>query len=283
MLKLLDADTIEEIMRQASDVLDSIGVKFESPRAIEIFRNAGAETDGYNVKISPRMLKDCLDMMPDFEYEPEERKVLAGAMFGNVPTIYDLKSNTYRRATLEDTIKMYKLCETSDLYDCVNPSTVDPSGITAEDLYTAQLAMNLKYSDKYLSNGMRATAQNSFKGDLYHSARKAQKMVKDFYGEYNEPVMDQNICPMSPLTYDSEALDNLIATIEEGQNIGICPCSLTNLTGPPSIFETVVHDVALALAGVVFVQLMRPGTSVGLSDSSGYSYPVYDVRILCLL
>lgn len=269
MIKLLNKDIIENIMSSASDILENIGVIFDSTMALDLFKKAGCSIDGLNVKISEKLLQSSLALMPDFVYEPEEKKVLAGAMFGNVPTIYDDDNKVYRRADLNDAIKMYQLCETSDLYDCVNPSTVDPYGITADDLYSAQLAMCLKYSDKYLSNGMRATAQNSKGGDLYTSAKRAIRMVKDFYGVYDEAVMDQNICPMSPLAYDREALENMIAAVEEGQNVGICPCSLTNLTGPPSIFETVVHDVALALAGVVFVQLLSPGKAVSLSDSSG--------------
>ena len=269
MLRLLTPETVEEIMDKAAHIMETIGVKFDHPRALETFRKAGASVDGLNVKISRSMLEQALKDMPAQEYEVNERRVGAGAMFGNVPVIYDDRKDIFRQVSLEDTIKVYKLVETSDLYESSNPSTVDPWDLNAEDLYVTQLAIYLKYSNKYLANGMRAIAKNAKNADVYQSARNGFRLVKDFYGEYDEPVVDQTICPMPPLGYDRESLDNLFATLDEDQNLGICPCSLTNLTGPSGLFEMVVHDAAMALAGVVLVQLEKPGTVVGLSNSSG--------------
>ncbi|MBQ7737497.1 MAG: trimethylamine methyltransferase family protein [Oscillospiraceae bacterium] len=269
MIRMLDPQVIESIMSAAADIMDNVGVKFDHPRALETFRKHGARIEGTTVKIPNSMLEKALETMPDSEFEVETRHVGAGAMFGNVPVIYDDEKDVFRRVTLADTIKVYKLVETSDIYESSNPSTVDPEDLHAEDLYTAQLALYLKYSDKYLANGMRAISKNAKNGNIYESACEGFRLVKEFYGEYSEPVVDQTVCPSPPLGYDFETLENLFATIDEGQNLGICPCSLTCLTGPAGLFEMVVHDAAMALAGVVLAQLEKPGISVGLSNSSG--------------
>ncbi|RLB87127.1 MAG: hypothetical protein DRH26_16240 [Deltaproteobacteria bacterium] len=40
------------------------------------------------------------------------------------------------------------------------------------------------------------------------------------------------------------------------------------MTGPESLMGIVIHDIALSLAGAVYVQLLKPGTNVSFSNSS---------------
>lgn len=269
MLKLLDKSAVEDLMDLCVEILETVGVKFQHDRALDLFRKAGASVEGVTVKIPHDLLERSLKLMPPAVYQPGERRVAAGAMFGNVPIVYDEEKKIFRQVTVDDAIKVYQLVETSDLYESSNPSAVDPIGLTGEDLYVTQIAFYLKYSKKYLANGLRSISKNAKNGNVYESARQGFRLVRDFYETYDEPVVDQTVCPMPPLGYDRESLDNLFATLDEEQNLGICPCSLTGLTGPSSLYELVAHDAAMALAGVVLAQLVRPGVSVGLSDSSG--------------
>ena len=77
--------------------------------------------------------------------------------------------------------------------------------------------------------------------------------------------MGQGICPMAPLSYDEESLINLTVLVEEEQDITIFPCTLSYMTGPESLLGVVVHDIAICLAGVVYIQMLKPGTGVGFS------------------
>jgi trimethylamine--corrinoid protein Co-methyltransferase len=40
------------------------------------------------------------------------------------------------------------------------------------------------------------------------------------------------------------------------------------MTGPESLLGIVVHDIAICLAGVVYIQLLKPGTGVSFSNFS---------------
>ena len=66
-----------------------------------------------------------------------------------VPTILDDETGVYRSGTVEDVVKMYKLTQTSDLYECASPCVIDPVDNDADDLYVGQIAMLLRYSDKW--------------------------------------------------------------------------------------------------------------------------------------
>ena len=269
MPNLLDKETIESIYEKAADILATVGVEFELDSAIDLFAKNGAKVDGKKVFISPALLEKTLDLLPKVKYTPSgTRRLVAASPFSNAPMMLDDVTGKSRRGTVEDVIKMYQLAETCDLYESVNPGVVDPEGNDSEDPYIGQIAMLLKYSDKYPSLGLRATKSNTRNGDVYTSAKKAIQLIKAVRGDDSAPVMGQGICPMAPLAYDEESLINLTVLVEEEQDVTIFPCTLSFMTGPESLLGIVVHDIALSLAGVVYVQLLKPGTRVAFSNFS---------------
>ena len=176
-----------------------------------------------------------------------------------------------RRGTIGDAVKMYQLAETSDLYESINPGVVDPEGNDSDDPFIAQVAMLLKYSDKWPSLGVRATQSNTKNGDVYTSAKRAIQLIKEIKeitADDKNNVMSQGICPLAPLSYDEESLINLKVLVEEEQAITISLCTLSFMTGPESLMGIVIHDAALCLAGAVYIQLLKPSTTVSFSTSS---------------
>lgn len=267
--RLLNQETVEEIHKKVLETLESVGMRFENSKAIELFQKHGARTEGNKVFITPNMVEDALRSFAAYEYAPVTQQRITGQLFFGVPMLLDDDMETYRPVTVADAVKMYKLGETSDLYEGSTIAIVDPHDNDSQDQYVGQMAMLLKHSDKYLTNGLRATALNSRNGDVYSSAYQAIKLVKDFHGiNGDDEIMTQIICPKSPFAYDDECLLNINAAVEQGQGVMLCPCSLTNLTGPSTILGINVHDLALSLAGIVYIQLLRPGTTVTLSTCS---------------
>jgi len=269
MPNLLDKDTIESIYEKATDLLATVGVEFELDSAGELFKKNGAKVDGKKVFISPSLLKEAMDLLPKVKHTPaQNKKLVAVSPFSNAPMILDDVTGKIRRGNIQNAVKLYQLAETCDLYESANPGVVDPEGNDTEDQYISQIAMMLKYSDKFPNLGLRATKSNTKDGDVYTSAKKGIQLIKEIKGDDIEPIMGQGICPMAPLSYDEESLINLIVLVEEGQDITIIPCTLSFMTGPESLLGIVVHDMAICLAGVVYVQLLNPGTRVAFSCSS---------------
>lgn len=268
-MDLLNKETIESIYDKATDILETVGVEFDLESAAELFKKNGAKVDGKKVFISSSLLKTALDSLPKFKYTPTNNKrLVAASPFSNTPMIIDDITGKIRRGNIQDAVKMYQLAETCDLYESINPGVVDPEGNDSEDQYISQIAMMLKYSDKFPNLSLRATKSSAKNGDVYTSAKKAIQLIKEIKGENSTPVMAQGICPMAPLSYDEESLINLTVLVEEEQDITIFPCTLSFMTGPESLLGVVVHDIAICLAGVVYVQLLKPGSSVSFSNFS---------------
>ncbi len=266
MPNVLNKQEIETLFQAAQDVMSTVGVEFETESALNLFQGHGAKIEDNRVFISSELLGEALKLMPEYKYEVSNTKRLAGVTpFSNAPMVLDEETGQMHQGTVEDVIKMYQLGETSDIYEAANPGVADPAGNDCEDQYLAQIAMLLKYSDKYPNLGLRATKSNTKDGNVYASAQKAIRLIKAIKGESEDPVMGQGICPMAPLAYDEESLLNLQVLVEEEQDITLFPCTLSYMTGPESLMGIVVHDLAICLAGVVYVQLLKPGTPVAFS------------------
>jgi trimethylamine---corrinoid protein Co-methyltransferase len=272
MRKFVDDVNIQNAYTQTLEIIENVGVRFESEVVRELFKKRGARVEGDKVFVPRRLMEEALETTPKQDYSlPAQKRVVAATPFSNAPFIIDDDTGAIRRCNIGDAIKMYQINETSSLYECTNPACADPVDNDAPDQFVSQIAMSLKYSDKYPSIGLRATKSTSRNGDVYASARQAFRLVREFYDVWDEPVMTQGICPNPPLAYDPECLDNLCAAIDEKQAISIFPCSLGYMTAPESIMGTVIHDFAMSLVGLAFIQLKSPGHPTSLCDFSTIS------------
>ncbi len=272
MQKFVEDTAIQSALEQAFEVIGNIGVSFESENVRDYFKKRGARVEGDKVFISRSLIEEALQSTPKMDYNsPAQKRVVAATPFGNAPFILDDKTGVIRRCTINDAVKFYQINETSVLYENANPGCADSLDNDAPDQFIAQVAMTLKYSAKYPSIGLRATSSNVQNGDVYGSARRAFRLVREFYDFWDKPVMTQSICPNPPLAYDRECLANLCAVIDEKQAVSIVPCSLGYMTGPESIIGLVIHDLAISLAGLVFVQLKSPGHPTSFCVSSSIS------------
>jgi len=267
MRKFVNEETLQNATMQVMDIVEHVGVRFESETVRDLFRERGARVEEDKVLIPRRLLEEILATTPKQDYSiPAPKRVVAATPFSNAPFILDDQTGAIRRCNMEDAIKLYQINETSPLYECANPGCADPLGNDAADQFVAQIAMTLKYSDKYPSIGLRATNSNSLQGDVYGSARRALRLVREFNDVWDEPVMTQGICPNPPLAYDRECLDNLCAAIDEQQAVALFPCSLGFMTGPETLMGAAIHDFAMSLAGLAFIQLKSPGHPTSLCN-----------------
>lgn len=275
MRSCIDNGTIQSALAQAFEIVEHAGVIFENEGGGERFNamvRRGARVEGDRIHFPGRLLEEALSTTPKTDYSaPARQRVFAANPFGNAPFILDDETGEIRRCTIDDAVKLYQVGETSSLYEFANPGCTDPVDNDGPDPFIAQVAMALKYSAKYPAIGLRATEGSAGTGDIYSSARRAFRLVREFRDCWDTPVMTQSVCPNPPLAYDRECLDNLRAAIDERQAVSIVPCSLGFMTAPESIMGLVVHDIAMCLAGLAYIQLIAPGHPVSFCSSSTIS------------
>ncbi|MCG8637079.1 MAG: trimethylamine methyltransferase family protein, partial [Desulfobacterales bacterium] len=133
----------------------------------------------------------------------------------------------------------------------VDPCDADPGRKCFEMLHRI-----LRHSDKPV------WAFSSPKADIF----KMFEMVRMAFGGGNDlfdhHVVAAPVCPLSPLKYSRTSAETLIAYARYGQPLYINSCILAGVSGPISLLGTATLMNTEILAGLVLVQLIRPGTPV---------------------
>ncbi|MBU5303037.1 trimethylamine methyltransferase family protein [Eubacterium callanderi] len=268
--KYVSTRDVELLHEYSLRVLKEVGVSFDCPEALEIFKKHGATVEGSIVKIDEDLLNQALETAPKtFTVTTSAGETKIGERFKPKtvgcygPPKFLFEDDEYRVAMKDDMVKFLKLMDTSDVTDFVNNSAYDTADLdkTKDDFYMPQVAMCLKYSQKP-TYGNVANSLNVRGKSLKEAAKGIAQLYKEFYDIWDRPVLLTNACALSPLGYSYEVLDNIMGLVEEGQPVTIITCSMTNLTAPAALLGSVIQNNATILAGIVLTQLINPGCPV---------------------
>lgn len=268
-----DLNEIELIHERSLDILNNIGVIFQSKEAIEIFKNNGAKTDKYKVFISRQMVENALNTVPmSFEwYGRNKSNVVGDGNSCNVPAYGPIlinENNEYHSATPEDFAKFHILHESSKIIHAGNPNVLEPTQVPKEIRAKYQMATSLMYHTKPVM-GMTAGKEVS---------KMSIKMSQEFYDTRNKCVVVGLISCAAPMHYTTDMADALIEYSKENQAVVITGGGMSGLTMPSSMASNILASNAGILAGIVLSQIVNPGTPVvygfpATSSDLRYSLP----------
>ena len=263
----ISKNDIETIHEYSMKTLKEVGMVFDHPDVLDVFKKHGAKVDGSTVYIPERLIMDAIKTVPhEFELYGRRGSIKIGkryeTKFGPAtdwPLIIDEK-NVLRAPTYDDMIKFYKLMDTSDILDfaqlpVTNCKEFGPKG---SESYLAQIACMLKYSSKFYANPARPNQSNIGSKSIRQIVKEYLQMVKQFLGFDDKYVMLELLCVQSPLCDDFEMLENLLSSTEEKQPISVVIASMTNTTSPSTLIGTAIHDNVVALATTALIQLLQP-------------------------
>ena len=144
MRQFVEDLTLQDAYMQALQIVENIGVRFQSEAVRVLFKQRGARVAGDTVFIPPRLLEEALATTPKQDYRlTVQKRVVAATPFSNAPFILDDDTGAIRRCTVSDAIKMYQVNETSALYECANPGCADPIDNDTPDQFVSQIALAL--------------------------------------------------------------------------------------------------------------------------------------------
>jgi len=110
MIKFVNDMTLQNAYMQAMEIIENIGVRFESEVVRELFKKRGARVEGDKVFIPCRLMEVALETTPKQDYNvPTQKRVVAATPFSNAPFILDYDNGAIRRCNIGDAIKMYQI------------------------------------------------------------------------------------------------------------------------------------------------------------------------------
>ena len=265
---LLAAEDVERIHESALRVMSRTGVTFAGGRALAILRRGGCSVDEASgrVRFPAALVAECLACCPpSFVLRARSRShdlEIGGAAlyFQSHPGLYlaGLEDGERRLARLADIGPLTRLL---DALDEIHLSIMPTS--TIADLPAAIMIEHI--AAEQMRNTQKVTAHGVFQGCAPWVIEMARITDQQVYGQIN---------PVSPLSYPAEQVEGGLAYVEAGHPVCILPGPTLGASSPATLAGTLVLQTAEHLAGVVLIQLARPGAPVTLG---GYPH-VLDMR-----
>ncbi len=263
--ELLSDESLELIEHNADTVLEEIGIEFNDfPDALTLFRNAGAAVDGERVRFPRGLCRSIVQASAPAEFTQHARNPARSVIIGGPrtvlvpaygpPFVRDLDQGR-RYATLEDFRNFVKLAYLSPGLHHSGGTVCEPVDVPVNKRHFDMVYSHIKFSDK------------PFMGSVTHPER-AQDTVDMAKLVFGDEFVEQNtvltslINANSPLTYDATMLGAATVYARHNQATVISPFMLAGAMSPVTVAGTVTQILAEALAGMAYVQLVKPGAPV---------------------
>ena len=254
----LSEEALATIDHGVDRLASEVGVQFDHPRAIELFREAGQTVDGETVRFDPTFLRSQAALAPrEFAIRarnPERNLRIGGdhMVFCPVQGPPFVRMGDERRdGTMADLEQLVKLTHMTDALDTPGRNMLEPNDIPLDSRHLLRSLASIRLTDRVWSG---EPSSETAAGDCI---RMAEIVHGDLEGD---PVIFANVNVNSPLHYDVRMLEGLIAYSEAGQALIVTPFLLMGAMAPVSVPAALVQQTVEVLAGVALAQLLRPGT-----------------------
>ncbi|MDW7740226.1 MAG: trimethylamine methyltransferase family protein [Bacillota bacterium] len=267
----LKSEDLEKIHQATLTVLEKNGIEFYSQEARDILKKNGAKVEGERVFFPPELVMEKIALAPSeftlHARNPEKNVVVGGnntvhAPGYGSPYVMDYVQNARRNANYDDYIAFTKLAGRSENLDVVGGVLVEPNDIPDHLRHAKMFHAAVKYTDKCLMG----SAMGSKK------AQETIEMASIIYGGIDtvrtNPCLISLINTNSPLEFDSRMLDALMVYARNNQPVIIAALAMTGTTSPVTLAGSLVQQAAEILSGIIFAQMVSPGTPVVFGSAS---------------
>ena len=249
----------------AERVLEEIGIDFkDDPGALELFRDAGADIDGERVRFPKGLCREIIQANAPRQFTQHARNPARNVEIGGdhmvlvpaygPPFVHDLDKGR-RYATLTDFEQFTKLAYLSPHLHHSGGTLCEPVDRPVNQRHLDMIYSHLRWSDKPFMGSVTSPER----------AQDTVDMAKLVFGDafvHKHCVITSLINANSPMTFDATMLGAARVYAQNGQATVISPFILAGAMSPVTVIGTCTQIFAEALAGMTFVQLVRPGAPV---------------------
>jgi trimethylamine--corrinoid protein Co-methyltransferase len=266
-LNILSPEDVQHIHTATLDIIESVGVKFPSTKALDLWEAHGAtvDRDTMIVKVPGHVIEEALKQAPPAytltARDPAQDLPLDGnhvfvGTDGCGVEVIDLSSGKRRRSCLQDVADIARVA------DDLEEVAFHWVPVSAQD-----------YPDKSRSlHELLAIWENSTKHvqtESIYSEREAVaavEMAATIAGG-REPLRQRPIlsimeCTVSPLGHDGGSLEAALVGAEAGLPVGFMTMASCVSTGPATLASNLVVGNAEVISALALIELAYPGAPV---------------------
>ncbi|MGD1992735.1 MAG: trimethylamine methyltransferase family protein [Anaerolineae bacterium] len=290
-IQFVDDEQLDQLQAATLEVLETVGVKFPSQKALEIFAEHGAQVDPETqvVKIPPDLIFQAMETVPRYFHvgarDPEyDFDLQDGATYFTtdgcgVETV-DLETGEQRPSTKADVGMMARVA------DYLSSTAFYWPMVSAQDHGRTAPLHELDVS---WNNTVKHVQSETLMGEA--PARYAIEMATVLAGSAEElrrrPLFSVVICTIAPLIQDKEGIEGAMALAEAGIPVGFLAMPTLGTTAPATLAGALTVADAEVISATVLMQLASPGAPVfhsimqGWADPRSGNYVPYPVDARC--
>jgi trimethylamine--corrinoid protein Co-methyltransferase len=263
--EVLDEEGLSLIERNADTLLEEVGIEFRGdPDALRTLKDGGADIDGERVRFPRGLCRSIIQASAPRQFTQYARNpanhvelggphIVLAPNYGS-PFVRDL-DNGRRYGTIEDFRNFVKLAYMSPHLHHSGGTVCEPVDVPVNKRHLDMVYAHIRYSDK------------PFMGSVTHPdrARDSVELARIAFGaDYFEshPVMLSLVNANSPLVWDATMVGAARVYAEANQAVLVTPFILAGAMAPVTIAAACTQTLAEAMAGMTFIQLVRPGAPV---------------------
>ena len=261
---LLDPGAEEAIHQASMRILEEIGVDFRGdPEALALWREAGVEITSERVRIPRELAMAQLALAParftQHARNPARSVVIGGSnlvlapVYGP-PYVRDL-DGTRRRGTLEDLERFIKLAYRLPALNHSGGIICEPQDVPIPKRHLETFRAHVRHSDMPFMGAVTSPER----------AMDCVGMARIVFGGADageRTVLISLVNGNSPLVWDATMLGAMKVYARHRQALLVSPFIMQGANTPVTTAGALAQLNAEAVAGMAFVQLVRPGTPV---------------------
>jgi len=276
--EMLGDEALSTIEANADAILEEIGIEFrDDPEALALWQEHGADVQGERVRFPRGMCRSIIQASAPAEFTQHARNPANSVVIGGdnlvlvpgygPPFIRSLDEGR-RYARLEDFQNFVRLAYMAPALHHSGGTLCEPVDIPVPKRHLDMLYSHMRYSDKCYMGSVTAPER----------AADTVEMSRLLFGDqftdpdtgYERTCVVSLINANSPLTFDATMLGAAKVYARANQGTVISPFILAGAMSPVTVAGTAAQILAEAMAGIAFVQLVRPGapTVFGTFSSS---------------
>jgi trimethylamine--corrinoid protein Co-methyltransferase len=263
-LKVLADEELDRIHDASIHLLEKTGVVFDCEESLIVFKKNAVKVNGRKVYIPGKLAEAAVENAPPtftWTARNDSQSIVCGEGVAPTPNVgpvfcQDLDQGR-RTGTIKDFVNFQKLSQASSVIRITGATPVAPQDLKpASEHSLHMLYQSIKHTDKPLQGSC----------DTGIKARQQLNMVEISMGQ--KGYLDTHHCigvscnPQSPLAYDAEVLETLMEYAKRRQPVFLLPCIMAGITGPISLWGTIVQQNAEILAGAALAYLINPETPI---------------------
>jgi len=264
--EILSDSEIEAIHRSSMQILERRGVAVQSPRALKLLADGGAEVDftKKSVKLPSGITENCLRKHPhrfklygrvrENDVQITDEHIYAHTT-GGCLNILDHSSGRTRAGTAKDVEDLMRLVDAMEsIHQVAMLVYAGDTGPRVSDIHTASLMF------RNTTKGCFITAYTI--RNFEYIVRLAAAVLGGIEQLRKMPFVSFGISPTSPLEISEDSAEQLMEAAALGLPVQILPCPQAGGTSPVTLAGTLVQQNVEFLISDVIIQLANPGNPV---------------------